>query len=96
MLLGELIAHLGEAGVAEEALLAVDDLALVVAVRREVERSEATVEDVLLGAIGEFSATASSDDWLALMSALGRSDNPGSACLAAILRRSLDLRAGAS
>jgi hypothetical protein len=90
MLLGDLIATLDDESVAMEALMELDDLALV---RRA---SEAAREGALdLGsfvsiAVRRYLNQAPPDEWTSLMSAMERSDHPASALLKRALNSALD------
>ena len=89
MLLGQMIERLADDAFAAEALLSLGDLPLLVEVEaagREYGESAATYAST---AARRFADHASDEDWLALMTALERAADPGSACLRQMLVWSL-------
>lgn len=89
MLLGDLLRQMRAAAVAVDAAALAPDLhnaAKLEAVLRETRESLA---DYAVRALHRFSATASHEDWLDLMAALQRHDDPGRVCLARVLDWSL-------
>jgi len=81
MLLGQMIERLTDDVFAVEALLSLGDLRLLVEVEaagRDLGKTAATCAST---AARRFADHASDDDWMALMTALERADNPGAACL---------------
>ncbi len=89
MLLGQVLQQLGDEAFAAEALLAMDDLPLMVEVETVGGEFGESMSAYAVGATRRFSAFASDDDWLALMTALERAENPGAACLRHMLTWSL-------
>ncbi len=89
MTLGDLMARLGEAGVAEEMLLTLGDVALMVRTRQAAEAAGVSMGEHVEEVVGRFVHAASPDQWVQLMSAMGRVGDPGAACLATILRHTL-------
>ena len=89
MLLGQVLQQLGDAGFAAETLVGLDDLPLLDDLETTREQFGESAPDYAIGAVRRFAAFASDDDWLALMGALERSDDPGVACLRNILAWSL-------
>jgi len=81
MLLGDLIARLDDDTVAAETLLALGDIKLIAWARTTAARDGVSVGSFLIEVIGRLAQAADPDAWLSLMSAAGRSDNPGAACL---------------
>jgi hypothetical protein len=81
MLLGEVLKRLSDAAFAAETLVALDDLALMAGVEAEAGRLGETAGDYAAAAIQRFAAFAGDEDWLALMTALERAPDPGTACL---------------
>ena len=89
MHLGRVIAELGDETVALETLVGLDDLPLVVAVQTTGAAFGETPAAYAAGAVGRFAAFAGDEDWLALMGAVERADDPGAACLRLMLSWSL-------
>jgi hypothetical protein len=89
MHLGEIIRNFSEEATANEALLAVGDLSLLARVGESARRHEETVGEYAAGAVRRFANLASSEDWLALMNAIERADEPGMRCLTQMLHWSL-------
>lgn len=85
MMLGDLISQLGDETVALEALIATGDIALIAKVQTAAGNTRVSVGEFIADLIGCFGATAKSDDWIAVMSAAGRSEVPGAACLRVML-----------
>lgn len=85
MMLGDLIAQLEDESVATEALLAIGDIVLMARVQAAADAVRTPVGAFLQELIGRFSAHASSDDWIAVMNAVGRAELPGAACLRVML-----------
>lgn len=89
MLLGTLLKRLGNEADAAEALEALRDIVLLTEVQAMGERHDETPAEYVRGATRRFAADASSEDWLALMTAIGRSDDPARTTLDRMLRWSL-------
>ena len=89
MQLGQIIRDLSTEATADEALLACGDLALVARVGTVALRYDETVGEYAAGAVRRFANLASSEDWLALMNAIERADEPGLRCLTHMLHWSL-------
>lgn len=89
MLLGQVLDRLGDEGVAAETLLGLGDLRLMVDVEATGARFGESPPLYASNAVGRFAAFASDEDWLALMTALERTPDPGAACLRHMLLWSL-------
>ena len=89
MTLGDVMARLGEAGVAEELLVTLGDVALMVGTRQAAEAAGVSVGEHVEEVVGRFVHAASPDQWVQLMTVMGRAADPGAACLATILRHTL-------
>ena len=89
MQLGEIIRSLSEEAKADEALLARGDIVLLARVGETAGRYEETVGEYAAGAVRRFAGLASSEDWLALMNAIERAEDPGFTCLTHMLDWSL-------
>jgi hypothetical protein len=89
MMLGQMIERLGDEGFAAEAMIAIGDLALMVEVDAAARSFEETPAAYAAFAARSFAGHASDDDWLALMTAMERAEDPGTACLKQMLVWSL-------
>lgn len=89
MLLGQVIERLGDESFAAEAMIALGDLALMARIDAAAEDFEETPAIYAAGAARRFASHASDDDWLALMTAMERAEDPGAACLKQMLAWSL-------
>jgi hypothetical protein len=89
MLLGQVLERLGDEAFAAETLVSLQDLSLMVAVEAAGRPFGEDVGEYAAGASRRFAQLASDDDWLALMTALERADDAGSACLRHMLAWSL-------
>ncbi len=96
MQLGEIIRTFSEETRADEALLACGDLALVARIGEAAGRYDETVGEYAAGAVRRFANLASGEDWLALMGAIERADDPGFCCLTHMLHWSLKTDEAAS
>jgi hypothetical protein len=90
MQLGEIIQNFSEEARANEALLACGELALLARVGQATARHDETLGEYAAGAVRRFANLASSEDWLALMNAIERADDPGLRCLTHMLHWSLE------
>ncbi|HVU42856.1 MAG TPA: hypothetical protein VHD86_17555 [Xanthobacteraceae bacterium] len=91
MLLGDLLAQFDDEGVATEAVLGLGDLALAAKLRAAAEADGLTLGAYAAAAVRHYAAAASDEEWVSLMGALGRAQDPGMVCL----RRALDYVAAA-
>lgn len=89
MMLGQVIERLSDDEFATEAMIGLDDLALLAEIDRAARDAEETPAIYAAGAARRFASHASDDDWLALMGAVARADDPGAACLKRMLLWSL-------
>jgi len=89
MQLGEIIRGFSEEARANEALLACNDIVLFAQVGEAAERFEESVGEYAAGAVRRFANLAGSDDWLGLMNAIERADDPGIDCLTYMAKWSL-------
>jgi hypothetical protein len=88
MILGHVLDRLGDETFALETLVAMDDLPLMAAVQASSERFGESSSAYVVIAVRRFAAFAD-DDWLTLMTAVKRADDPGAACLRQMLAWSL-------
>lgn len=89
MMLGQVIERLGDDAFAAETMIAMGDLALLIEVDSAARAFDETPGRYAAGAARRFAAHGSDDDWLALMTAMERSEDPGTACLKQMLAWSL-------
>jgi hypothetical protein len=89
MLLGHILKRLHDDGDAADALEAIGDIVLLTEVTAMGAVHDETVGEYVSGATRRFAADAASEDWLALMTAIERSDDPARAVLERMLRWSL-------
>jgi hypothetical protein len=89
MMLGQMIERLGDEAFAAEAMIGLGELALLAEIDAAAEAFDETPSLYAAGAARRFAAHASDDDWLALMTAMERADDPGTACLKHMLTWSL-------
>ncbi len=85
MLLGQLIRDLSDEGEAAEALRGLGDLPLLARVEQAAQAQDMGAGAYAALAVMRFADQAGDDDWLALMTALERADDPGVACLRAMV-----------
>jgi hypothetical protein len=89
MTLGAILATLRDEGAADEALAALNDIVLYAQVQACGAQHGESPGEYACGAVRRFSNLASSEDWLALMTAIERSDDPARTTLERMLRWSL-------
>jgi hypothetical protein len=89
MVLGQILERLSDEAVAAETLIALGDLPLFAEIELAGRPFGETAPTYAAGAARRFVQQASDDDWLALMTALDRADDPGMACLRQMLTWSL-------
>jgi hypothetical protein len=81
MLLGAIMNELRDETIAAAALIQLGDLALVARVDAARAPHDESIGEYVSGAAQRFARRASDEDWLALMTALERTDNPAVTCL---------------
>ena len=81
MLLGDLLARFDDEDIATEAVLGFGDLALAANLRTAAEAEGLTLGAYVAGAVRRYAAEASDEEWVNLMGALGRAQDPGAVCL---------------
>jgi hypothetical protein len=89
MLLGTILKRLGQEADAGEALAAMGDMVLLTEVQAMGELHDETPAEYVCGATRRFAADASSEEWLALMTAVERGADPARATLERMLRWAL-------
>jgi hypothetical protein len=81
MLLGDLLSRFDDENVAQEAVLALGDLAMVARLREAADANGLAFGALAAGAVRRYAAEASDEEWTTLMGVLSRAPDPGSACL---------------
>jgi hypothetical protein len=89
MLLGTIMNELRDETVAAAALMQLGDVVLVAEVDTAREPHDESIGEYVSGAAQRFAHKASDEDWLALMTALERSDNPAVTCLTTMVKWSV-------
>jgi hypothetical protein len=85
MLLGDLIARFSEETVAEEAVLAIGDLAILASLRKEADEKGLGLGACMAEAARRYADEASDEEMITLMGLMSRAQDPG----AIYLRRAL-------
>lgn len=81
MLLGDILARLDVPSYAEETVLRYGDLNLLARMRAQAEAEGESLGEFARSAVRRFAAEATDEDWVSLLGALARTDDPGAACL---------------
>ncbi len=81
MLLGDLLARFTDESIAAETVVGLGDLALLAGLREQAEASGLSLGAFAAGAMRRYAAEASDEEWVTLMGALGRAQDPGAVCL---------------
>jgi hypothetical protein len=81
MLLGDLLARFDDETVAEEAVTAPGDLALIAKLREKAAADGVTLGAYVATAVCRYAAEASAQEWVTLMGALERAADPGRVCM---------------
>ena len=89
MLLGDLIAKIQDQSFAAEALVALDDLALMSRIAAAAADRDMPTGEFAAQAIGRFIDNATDEDWLTLVGLMSRADNPGQVFLRRVLLNAL-------
>jgi hypothetical protein len=89
MLLGDLMARFGDETTAEQAVLAIGDVVLLALLREAAASAGLGIGEFMVDATRHYAAEASDEEWLTLMSVLGRDADPARAALERMVRWSL-------
>jgi len=81
MLLGDIIARFDTPSFAEETVLALGDVTLLARMRAKADAEGESLGEFARAAVRRFAAHASDEEWLSLIGALARTDDPGTVCL---------------
>lgn len=85
MLLGDLLARLGDPLTAEKALAALDDLPLAAAITVEANAKGVSPGELIASRLADYADGADDEEWTTLIGQMGRSGDPGGV----LLRRAL-------
>ena len=89
MLLGTIMNELRDETVAASALIRLGDVILVAEVDAARAPHDESIGEYVSGAAQRFARMASDEDWLALMTALERTDTPAVTCLTTMVKWSI-------
>ena len=89
MLLGDIIRDLSSESTATAALVGLGDLPLLAQIETARTAHDETAGGYAAGAVARFADGAGDEDWLGLMNALERTDDPAGACLRRMIEWSL-------
>jgi len=89
MLLGDVLARFDTPSFAEETVLALGDLNLLARLRTRAEAEGESLGEFARNAVQRFAAQASDEEWVTMIGALARTDDPGSVCLTFALKRAV-------
>lgn len=81
MLLGDVLARFDDESFAAETVLSLGDLPLLARLRAEAEANGESLGAFAQGALRRFAAEAGDEDWVTLLGALARADDPAGVCL---------------
>jgi hypothetical protein len=81
MLLGDILATLGDETAVTETLLGLDDLPMLAAIRQQAEADGLDLPAYVAGTVRRYANEASDEEWITLMGMLNRSRDPGATCL---------------
>jgi hypothetical protein len=81
MLLGDLLASFEDDGLAAEIALRVGDLATLNRMRQQADANGISVGEYAQSAVRRFADGATDEEWVSLIGAMGRTDDPGAVCL---------------
>ena len=89
MLLGTMLSAMHDEDVAMATLMELGDIVLTAQVEAARAAHGESVGEYVTGAVRRFALLAQNDDWLGLMTALERTDDPAGACLTRMLSWSI-------
>jgi len=81
MMLGDVLAKLTDETSATEAILSVEDLPMLAAMRDQAQAEGIDLPAYVAGTVRRYAAEASDEEWITLMGLLNRSADPGATCL---------------
>jgi hypothetical protein len=77
MLLGDLIARLSDEDAAEEVLLGLSDLPLLTELGARAQANGLRLGTYAAAAVNRYASEASDEEWVSLIGAMGRAQDPG-------------------
>ncbi len=92
MMLGDLLAQFEDEAVAAETVLRIADLATVAALRAQADARGVTLGAFASAAARGYAEAASDDEWITLIGAMGRADDPGAVFLSRAFSHALQKR----
>lgn len=81
MLLSDVIRSLDDEAIAAETVLGIGDVTLLAAMQGRSDAVGATLGEYASWAVRTYADGATSDEWITLIGALGRTPDPGAECL---------------
>jgi hypothetical protein len=87
MMLGDILNRINSDGEAVEVILGAGDLRLLTAMQRQAEVEGLDLAAYTRVAVQRYMASASDEEWITLLGQMGRTADPGGACL----KRALEL-----
>jgi len=81
MLLGDVLARFDDETVAAETILSLGDLALIARLRQRAEAVGQSLGEYAASTVRCYAASAPDEEWITLMGALGRTQDPGAVCM---------------
>jgi hypothetical protein len=81
MLLGDVLARFDDETVAAETILGLGDLALIARLRERAEAVGQSLGGYAASTVRCYAASAPDEEWITLMGALGRAEDPGAVCM---------------
>jgi hypothetical protein len=81
MLLGDVLARFEDEAVAAETILGLGDLALIARLRERAEAVGQSLGKYAASTMRCYAASAPDEEWITLMGALGRAQDPGAVCM---------------
>lgn len=81
MMLGDLVARLADETAAEETLLALTDLTLLADLRAQADANGLELGPYAAAAASRYASEATEEEWVTLMGAMSRSQDPGAVYL---------------
>ena len=90
MLLGDLLARFETTTFAEETVLSLGDLNLLARMQARADAEGLGLGAFAQGAMRRFAAEASDEDWVTLLGALVRAEDPGAVCLTFAFKQAVE------
>lgn len=81
MLLGDILSRFDDETFAAETVMRLGDLNLLARLRMLAETEGQTLGEFAYGAMRHYAANAGDEEWVSLMGALARTDDPAAECL---------------